>query len=275
MAIYELDATVTLSLTAGSGATVTVQVVKPDGTTATPTPTFAGSTWTASLTGDQYGRYLYAWTVDGTISTQDTFLVGGPWYAAFARLKKAVNRKPGDETPDDMLADALEAASRSVDTYCDNRPPGAFLLADSASTRIFRRDRWTICTDAGFRLPVDDIGSLTDLVVETSTDGTTWTATTDFETWPDNALAYGLSITGLVSTSDWPDRVRVTARWGWPSVPPSVKQATLLQASRLYRRKDSPEGVAGSSEWGLVRVPNLDPDVKALLQWLHTDAMVG
>jgi hypothetical protein len=43
-------------------------------------------------------------------------------------------------------------------------------------------------------------------------------------------------------------------------------QATLIQAARLYRRKDSPEGVTGSAEWGVVRLPRIDPDVSALIK---------
>jgi hypothetical protein len=49
-------------------------------------------------------------------------------------------------------------------------------------------------------------------------------------------------------------------------VPDEVVQATLLQAGRLYRRKDSPEGVTGSADWGMVRLPRLDPDVMALIE---------
>jgi hypothetical protein len=68
-------------------------------------------------------------------------------------------------------------------------------------------------------------------------------------------------------------RVRVTAKWGWPAVPDTVVQATLIQASRLYRRKDSPEGVLGSAEWGTVRLGRVDPDVYALIQQLILPGM--
>ena len=50
---YELNATVTLSVTAGSGATVALRVVAPDGTASTPSATFSGSQWSATVTGDQ------------------------------------------------------------------------------------------------------------------------------------------------------------------------------------------------------------------------------
>jgi hypothetical protein len=57
--------------------------------------------------------------------------------------------------------------------------------------------------------------------------------------------------------------VRVTALWGWSAVPPAIEQATLLQASRLLIRRDSPYGVAGSPEAGteIRLLARLDPDV--------------
>lgn len=58
----------------------------------------------------------------------------------------------------------------------------------------------------------------------------------------------------------------VTAVWGWPSVPPDIIWAVQMQAHRFYRRKGSPEGIAGSAEWGLTRVPRLDPDVLGILK---------
>ena len=58
----------------------------------------------------------------------------------------------------------------------------------------------------------------------------------------------------------------VTANWGWPSVPADIVMATQLQAHRFYGRKGSPEGTAGSGEWGVTRIPYLDPDVIAILK---------
>lgn len=53
---------------------------------------------------------------------------------------------------------------------------------------------------------------------------------------------------------------------GWPDVPADVIWANQMQAQRYYSRKGSPEGVAGSAEWGLSRVPRLDPDVVGVLK---------
>ncbi|HEX5995356.1 MAG TPA: hypothetical protein VFY84_09475 [Jiangellales bacterium] len=261
MPVYELDATVTLSIAGDSGDTVTLHVTAPDGTETDPTPTFSTPNWSANVTADQYDIWLYAWSIDGAIVENGSFTVGGPWYSTLALLKKAVNRGTSDTSADDLLAQALEAGARSIEQYCDGR---VFYLADTATARTFPTRR-RLCLAEGYRLPTDDIGHAT-ITAEVG-DGTTWTELTDIETYPHNALARDVAITALISQTDWASHrlARITARWGWPSQPSAVGQANLLQSSRLYRRKDSPEGVAGSSEWGLVRVPNLDPDVKALL----------
>lgn len=66
-------------------------------------------------------------------------------------------------------------------------------------------------------------------------------------------------------------------RQSWPSpesAPSPIRQATLLQASRLFVRKNSPYGIAGSPDMGseLRLLAKLDPDVEVLvrpyrLQW--------
>jgi hypothetical protein len=45
-----------------------------------------------------------------------------------------------------------------------------------------------------------------------------------------------------------------------------VQQATLLLASRLYKRRLSPEGVAGWNDVGVVRIVATDPDIARLLE---------
>lgn len=58
----------------------------------------------------------------------------------------------------------------------------------------------------------------------------------------------------------------VTAQWGWPEVPSDIFMAAQLQSHRFYQRKGSPEGAAGSAEWGITRIPALDPDVLSILK---------
>ncbi|GAA5048202.1 hypothetical protein HNP84_000224 [Thermocatellispora tengchongensis] len=184
-------------------------------------------------------------------------------YADLATLKLAL--KITDAERDDLLTAALAAASRAIDKKTGRR----FWLDPSATARTYHPQGRVLRDERGDLLLIDDVGSATGLVVETGR-GSTWSAVTGYETSPDNALTEERPITGLLlATGTWgtgTTRVRVSARWGWPAVPDEIAQATLLQAARLYRRKDSPEGVAGSGEWGLVRVPHLDPDVRALIE---------
>jgi hypothetical protein len=55
-----------------------------------------------------------------------------------------------------------------------------------------------------------------------------------------------------------------------------VQQAILLLASRLYKRRQSPEGVAGWEEMGAVRIIARDPDVERLIeQYVCTYKVLG
>lgn len=185
-------------------------------------------------------------------------------YAELAVLKEMLTVETADTTRDDLLNKALSSASRSIDRATGRR----FYLDATATTRTYNPTGKVVCDEAGARLLIDDAGAEPTLV-ETGSGGS-FTAFTDYETGPDNALVRGRAITSLLSpSSSWgygTARVRVTARWGWPAVPEEIEQATLIQAARLYRRKDSPEGVTGSAEWGVVRLSRRDPDVWALIE---------
>ncbi|MFF9688985.1 phage gp6-like head-tail connector protein [Streptomyces sp. NPDC014623] len=184
-------------------------------------------------------------------------------YATRVELKAALGIEADDTTRDALLDRALAAASRGIDTATGRR----FWLDDMPSTRVYRTAGRVLWDDVGEVMNVDDIGSAVGLVTATGTVGA-WSTVTDIETTPDNALARGRPITGLLlAAGGWGvQRVQVTARWGWPAVPDEITQATLIQAARLYRRKDSPEGVTGSAEWGVVRLSRRDPDVWALIE---------
>lgn len=260
--VYDADGALT-------NATVVLTVTDPTGDATTPSVTNSSTgTYDAGFTLTEAGTWSWKWTVSGAVVDVDYGSVlaadpAPPSYAQLAVLKETLGILPSDTTRDAILLAKLDAASRSVEKYCDGR---RFYLATVASARTFATRRVVCLRDGTQRLPIDDVGFAT-MTVEIG-DGSTYTTITDYETHPDNALAKGEPIEALVSTgTQWSSnrRIRVTARWGWPAYPTAVVESTLLQASRLYRRKDSPEGVAGSAEWGLVRVPNLDPDVKALL----------
>lgn len=184
-------------------------------------------------------------------------------YADREALKLRLNIEATDTSRDALLDGALAASSRGIDRATGRR----FWLDDTATARVFTMAGRVMCGDGGERLLLDDMGAAPTLV-ETGA-GSSWATVTDYDTAPDNALVRGRPITALLlAAGGWGagPRARVTAAWGWPTVPDEIAEATLIQAARLYRRKDSPEGVTGSAEWGVVRLSRRDPDVWALIE---------
>ncbi|TLQ45755.1 head-tail connector protein [Streptomyces marianii] len=188
-------------------------------------------------------------------------------YATLADLKARL--KIADEVRDELLEQALTSASRSIDKLTGRR----FWLDAAAEPRTISPLRRTVVDEDGSHLLIKDLGSLDDLVVEVGR-GSAWSDVTEWvEPEPTEALDEQQPVTSLLLVSGaWPRgggmRVRVTGKWGWPEVPDVVTEATLLQANRLFKRKDSPEGVLGSAEWGVIRVSRVDPDVHSLVQHL-------
>lgn len=180
-----------------------------------------------------------------------------------ARLRVTAN------TDDVELQDKLTAASQQIEEDCGRK----FWLDSQATARVYDpRERIVrLPFDPAEKLLVDDIGDATGLTVEVGTSAG-WTAITDYRTGPDNAIARGRPVTWLLRPLvPWVwgpvflQQIRVTAIWGWPAVPAAIKEACLLRAARLYRRKASPEGVAGFGDLGVVRVSRNDPDYESLI----------
>jgi hypothetical protein len=178
-------------------------------------------------------------------------------------------------TYDAQLESAVNAASRTIDNYCQRR----FWLDGSAVARSFNPRTLTLLEFD------DDLGDAASVIVKTDAGGdgtfeTTWAAS-DYQLLPVNAAsAYTeprpWTSIRAVGTKTFPwlvntwlthmNRVEITAKWGWPAVPDAVTQACLIKASRLFSRKDSPQGIAGFGDFGPVRVSRLeDGDVMSLL----------
>lgn len=183
-------------------------------------------------------------------------------YATLAELKAAL--RINDYIDDAALERAVEGASRRIDGVCDRR----FYLDTTATARLFY-------ASAPWRCDVDDIGSTTGLVVKTNTDGsgtygTTWAAT-DYELAPLNSLTKGEPVTTIhgvaqmFPTHTSPAPVQVTAKWGWPSVPHAIREATILLAGRMFKRTDSLLGVAGGAGDFVVPVMRFDTDIEELV----------
>ncbi len=61
--------------------------------------------------------------------------------------------------------------------------------------------------------------------------------------------------------------VKVIGTWGWSAAPVAIKQATILQGSRIFSRLNSPLGVLSAPDLGYIRVgTRLDPDVQQLVE---------
>ena len=181
-------------------------------------------------------------------------------YIPLSKLKSML--RITDSVDDATLSACIDAASDTIDDICHR----TFNLDASASARVFHPDSHDF-------VRVDDIGSLTGLVVKIDGDdnGTYETTITDYLTEPLNALALGKPITKFRSfDTSWPmgaihPSVQVTAKWGWPSVPEPVKSATGILAGRLFKRADSLLGVAGFSDLGAITLRAVDPDVQRML----------
>jgi hypothetical protein len=183
-------------------------------------------------------------------------------YATLADVKAAL--KITDNMDDSLLEIAVESASRLIDGYTGRY----FYNAGTAVRNYAANDSWTVT--------VDDLQSVSEVAStdEVGNDYTVWT-TNDYQLEPLNGLSGGLTqpYTSIRAVNQyvWPflaDRalVRITGVWGWASIPTAVKQATILQASRIFKRNDSPLGVAGFGDMGVVRVGSrLDPDVQHLV----------
>ena len=170
---------------------------------------------------------------------------------------------------DATMESAIESASRIIDAHTNRR----FYSDTTVSARVYYANTSIRCT-------VDDFSTTTGLIIKTDTgdNGTydqTWAAT-EYILEPINAEIGGVSgqpyntivatIPKMFPVTGRRPRIQVTAKWGWASVPDTVRQACLIQAARLFRRAQTPEGFAAGESFGAIRVSTkLDPDVQMLL----------
>lgn len=188
-------------------------------------------------------------------------------YATLAEVKAAL--KITDSLDDSLLEMAVESASRLIDGYTGRY----FYNAGTATKNFAAQDDYVT--------QIEDLQTLTTLSTanEVGGDYTTWGAN-DYQLEPLNGRTDGLvsPATSIRATKSYvfpyaKDQalVRVVGVWGWSAVPMPVKQATIIQSSRIFKRLDSPLGVAGFGDMGVVRVgTRLDPDVQHLVDPYRT-----
>ena len=193
-------------------------------------------------------------------------------YATRNQVKAALRIGTADTLDDDLIDNCVGAASRLIDGYCNRR----FWQSGTAEARVFQAEDSFYCS-------IDDIaGTALTLKTSTQADGTfdlTWKVS-DYQLEPLNGNLDGLtwSYDKIRAVGDYlfptvnanygeQALVQVTAVFGWPSVPEPVTQATIIQASRIFKRYDSPLGVVGFGDLGQIRVSRyLDPDMAQLVE---------
>jgi len=184
-------------------------------------------------------------------------------YATLAQIKAAVRIQ--DAIDDSLLEMAVESASRMIDAECDRN----FYSSGTATRDFMPNDPYTVDTD--------DLTSIVSVKIDDAGEGTfpITLATTDYQTEPLNQRVsgnafpiYRLRMIGDYLLPIWAKQatVRIQGVYGFTPVPIQVTQACIIQASRIYKRLDSPLGVAGFGDMGAIRVGKVDPDVAMLIR---------
>jgi hypothetical protein len=171
-----------------------------------------------------------------------------------------------DGVDDAVIERAIESATDTISLYCDRN------FLSTTGTRVFTPDSQQVAY-------IDDLISVTS--VKTSSNANSvfdiTFAASDYQLSPLNGVQSGVSgwpATAIEAVGDYVFPVfrgratlQIVGTWGWSSVPRNVRQATILQAARIFKRGDSPMGVISSPDFGLIRVGSkVDPDVAQLLE---------
>jgi hypothetical protein len=173
-----------------------------------------------------------------------------------------------DSVDDQDIQMAILSASRMIDDYCQR---SFFQQGTIALPEI----RYYSAINPWY-LEIDDLVEPTELKTRANQSGPfdeNWNLDTDVMYEPVNNPTKGWPVTRLLAIQTYvfpyffPQTVRLTGVFGWKEVPYEVQLACKIQASRLFIRKQSPFGIAGSVELGTVRLNSrLDPDVEILLK---------
>tara|TARA_R110000737_G_scaffold151726_1_gene181041 strand:+ start:6967 stop:7608 length:642 start_codon:yes stop_codon:yes gene_type:complete len=194
--------------------------------------------------------------------------VTAPVYVDVSDFEDYLAVSTGWET--DLLSRALLAAEAKVEEFCGR----TFVDSGTVEARTFRARSTHLVV-------IDDVQAVS--LVETSTGGRSgsWTTFVSTDIVEETYGPAGSPVQVLeadyghfpVGRQGW---VRVTpaggAGWGWAAVPAAVPAAVLLQAAKIYNRKESPAGlVVGLQGQALMSGPaeGLDSTAASLLEGLR------
>ena len=198
-------------------------------------------------------------------------------YASTAEL--AAELGIADEDDDIRIERAIATATKQINEICSRR----FWQDSTVVERTYYADDQIV-------LRVDDVSTLTGLVVKLDTDSdgtfeTELTINTDFIMMPLNAELevpkepYTEIV--MLETYRWPvaqrrPGVSVTAKFGYLEVPTDINQACLVQAKTVYKSTAGTfSGFQLAADAGIVmRTPSVDPVARGLLDSYMLD-LVG
>jgi hypothetical protein len=184
-------------------------------------------------------------------------------YCTLNQVKASLRIPVSDTVDDELIELAINSASRDIDQATERQ------FYSTSATRIYT-------PQDSYITKIDDLVSLTTLNTSSAADGvfdTTWTAT-DYQLEPLNGIVGGIAVPfdSIRAVGDYTypisggeATVQVTGTFGFSEAPVAIEQATVLLASRIFKRNDSPGGVMGFGDIGVVRVSRIDPDIDRLI----------
>lgn len=235
------------------------------------------------------GLWGFEWIGTGAVSDVQpgTWRVLPPnvsqlWYVGLEEMKDRLGIT--DTSQDYALQTSIAASAGWLNEYCGRH------FNRITETRTFvPRDIYS--------LRVDDMvpGTTISLNVDFDGDGVyeqAWTEGTDYQRFTGqdvfNVNASGIPrpyekirviSSGRTFPFTWPfspiNRVQINTTWGWPAVPWPVTEGNRILAADLFKMKDAPFGVAGVSDFGLVRVQSNPWLVEQLRPFVRPRRKVG
>lgn len=251
------------------------------------------------------GLWTYTWTGVGGLVANGAQVFAGTfrvlpltttgsgfnvWYFSKEELKSRLEIAPTDTKDDYEIQLVAQTVTDWITTYCGRH------FYRITETRTFEpRNVWT--------MDIDDIVTATSVDLDYDGDGvyeTHWTENQQYQLMryegsynlhdlgisrPRNYLQVLQGATNSNPTGgQWlpwivpftpRNRVSITGVWGWQDVPPNVAQAALYIAAEMFKAKDSPFGVAGIGELGLVKIQASPWVVELLRPYINVKKKVG
>lgn len=198
--------------------------------------------------------------------------IGDP-YLQLEDLKRYLSMED-DSRFDEELTGAIASISKEINRHCNRQ----FNKASSASWRSFKilysayvetADFWDDPTEIQISTGPDTPGTvITSGYVLEPLDG----IVDDEPGWPRWMVKPSGSSPIRLTPGMY---LRMNAPWGWNAVPEDVTQSAKIMAGATFQIKDAPFGVAGSDQWGTIRVRDNQMAVTKLNRLVKDRILVG